>query len=276
MNNKADPKLSIAPIADVYEGSNVAVAISADKEFTDSVTLQIGNASTSANLINGSGSFNIPADWLSVGEVLVKAIFDGNDIYANGSANTTFTVKVKPVDPKLTISVASIYKGENAVVKITTDAGFTGDVNVKIGSKNYVVSVVKGKGSKTVSGLAVGKYTAKATLTATELFTASTKSATFKVNKPVTKLTISKVKVKRSAKKLLIKATLKINGKAKKGLKVKFKFNKKSYTAKTDKKGVAKITIAKKVLKKLKVGKKVTYQASYGKKTVKKTVKVQK
>lgn len=54
------------------------------------------------------------------------------------------------------------------------------------------------------------------------------------------------------------------------GLKVIFKFNDKKYTAKTNKKGIAKVTIKKNILKKLKVGKKVKYQASYGKTTVKK------
>jgi len=91
----------------------------------------------------------------------------------------------------------------------------------------------------------------------------------------VIKLTLKKVKVKKSAKKLVLTATLKINGKnAKKGTKVTFKFNGKTYKARTNAKGVAKVTIKKKVLKKLKVGKKVKYQVSYGKKTVKRTVKV--
>ena len=88
------------------------------------------------------------------------------------------------------------------------------------------------------------------------------------------KLTLKKVKVKRSAKKLVLTATLKINKKAVKGKRIIFKFNGKKYSALTNKKGVAKITIAKKVLKKLKVGKKVKYQASYGKVTKKVTVKV--
>ena len=85
-----------------------------------------------------------------------------------------------------------------------------------------------------------------------------------------------KVKVKRSAKKLTIQATLKINGKAVKGKLIKFKFNKKSYKARTNAKGVAKITVKKSVLKKLKKGKKVTYTATYGKITKKVTVKVKK
>lgn len=92
--------------------------------------------------------------------------------------------------------------------------------------------------------------------------------------KDVVKLTLKKVKVKKSAKKLVLQATLKINGKAVKGKVIKFKFNGKTYKAKTNKNGIAKVTIKKSVLKKLKVGKKVKYQASYGKTTAKRTVKV--
>lgn len=90
------------------------------------------------------------------------------------------------------------------------------------------------------------------------------------------KLTFKKVNIKKSAKKLVLKATVKLNNKYKKGIKVVFKFNGKKYTVKTDKKGVAKLTIKKKVLKKLKVGKKVKVQASYGGKTVKYSIKVKK
>ena len=64
------------------------------------------------------------------------------------------------------------------------------------------------------------------------------------------------------------------NGKAVKGKTIKFKFNKKTYKAKTNRNGVAKVTVKKSVLKKLKVGKKVKIQATYGKTTKKLTVKV--
>ena len=59
-----------------------------------------------------------------------------------------------------------------------------------------------------------------------------------------------------------------------KGKYLKFKFNKKTYKVKTNKRGIAKLVIKKSVLKKLKVGKKVRYQVSFSKKTVKRTVKV--
>jgi hypothetical protein len=110
------------------------------------------------------------------------------------------------------------------------------------------------------------------TYTLTATYAGQTIKNTVKV-KQVLKL--AKVKVKKSAKKLVIKATLK--GKTPiKGKKLTFKFNGKKYTAKTDKKGIAKITIKKSVLKKLKVGKKVSYQVTYLKNTVKQSVKVKK
>ena len=72
------------------------------------------------------------------------------------------------------------------------------------------------------------------------------------------------VKVKKYAKKLVLTATLKwSNGKAIKSKKVVFKFKGKFYKAKTNKKGVAKVTIKQKVINKLKKGKKYTYYAKY-------------
>ena len=97
------------------------------------------------------------------------------------------------------------------------------------------------------------------------------------VVKQTLKLVKKTVKVKKSAKKLVIKAKLKwSNGKAIKGKKLKLKFRGKTYTAKTNKKGIAKFTIKKKVLKKLKAGKKYKYSVRYQKNIVKGKVKVKK
>ena len=100
------------------------------------------------------------------------------------------------------------------------------------------------------------------------------------VNAPVTpkitSLVLKKVTVKRSAKQLVLQATLKINKKATKNKKLTFTFKGKKYTAKTNTKGIAKVTIKKSVLKKLKAGKKITYQVTYGKTVRKRTVIVKK
>ena len=85
------------------------------------------------------------------------------------------------------------------------------------------------------------------------------------------------VNIKKSAKTLKIKVTLKkVNGKYLKSKKITLKFKGKKYTAKTSSKGVATFKIPKNVIKKLKANKKYTYKATYLKDSVKKAVKVKK
>lgn len=83
-----------------------------------------------------------------------------------------------------------------------------------------------------------------------------------------------KATVKKTAKKLKLKASLKINGKAAKKKLIKFTFKGKTYKAKTNAKGIAKVTIKKAVIKKLKKGKTYAVKVSYLKDTIKTTVRV--
>ena len=222
---------------------------------------------------------------LTDGPHSISIYIDNNGAYIElGSKNVIVDLE-ENFDLGLTIIAADIEEGKIANVEITTNSTFTGDILVQVANQNRTVNVVNGKGSLSLTSLKAGTYTVTATYKSNGIFADSTKTKTFKVtSKPVTpakkanviKLTLKKVKIKKSAKKLVLKATLKINGKAVKGKKVIFKFKGKKYTGKTNKKGVAKVTIKKKVLKKLKVGKKVTYSAKYSTKTVKKTVKVKK
>jgi hypothetical protein len=89
-------------------------------------------------------------------------------------------------------------------------------------------------------------------------------------------LKTSKITVKKTAKKFTLKATLKINGKLVKGKIIKFKFNGKTYKAKTNKNGIAQKILTKKVINKLKKGKTYTVKVTYLKDTIKTTVKVKK
>ena len=135
---------------------------------------------------------------------------------------------INPADPALKIAVANIEEGASANVTITADANFSGIVVVKIGTASYNVSVVNGSGSLAIPNLAAGTYIATATSAESGLFANATATTTFTVTKKAApapakdtvKLTLKKVKVKRSAKKLVLKATLKINGKAKKVLRL--------------------------------------------------------
>ena len=87
-------------------------------------------------------------------------------------------------------------------------------------------------------------------------------------------LSAGKVTVKKTAKKFTLQAKLKINGKLVKGKVIKFKFKGKTYRAKTNKNGIAKVIIKKKIIKRLKKGKKYAVKVTYLKDTIKTTVKV--
>jgi hypothetical protein len=151
--------------------------------------------------------------------------------------------------------------------------------NGKAAGNTKVTFLINGKVFKTVTTNAKGVATIKITQkpgTYKITTKALDKSVTYKLTvKHI--LNLKKVNVKRSAKKLVITAGLaKINGKYLKGKKITLKFNGKKYIAKTNKKGVVKFTINKKMLKKLKAGKKVKYQATYLKDTVSYFVKIKK
>ncbi|MDO5814289.1 MAG: Ig-like domain-containing protein [Methanobrevibacter sp.] len=215
----------------------------------------------------------------------INVYIESNNVRIDLANGTLLVDLEKNIDPELTITVSNIEEGNAANVIIKTNASFTGEITLQVANKNYTVNVVNGQATISIPGLTANTYTATAFLKSDGIFNDSIKTATFTViskavppvkKADVIKLTLKKVKVKKSAKKLVLKATLKINGKAVKGKTITFKFNGKTYKAKTNKKGVAKATIKKKVLKKLKVGKKVTYTAKYLTKTVKKTVKVKK
>lgn len=162
--------------------------------------------------------------------------------------------------------------GQNYQIIVKNDLGIPADgarVVIKLNGKAFKTLTTDSNGVVKFKVTQVpGTYKVKISA----LGASTTKTLTVK---HVVKL--KSVTVKKSAKKLVLTATLtKVNGKYLKSKKVTFKFNGKKYVAKTNKKGVAKVTIKSSILKKLKVGKKVTYQATYLKDIVKKTAKIKK
>ena len=167
------------------------------------------------------------------------------DLKTTYTANPDYTIKIYDTNGKLV-------DGVNVVVKINGKAFKT--LKTSNGIAKFKVTKTPGTYKLTITAL---KNTQTKTLTVKHI------------------VTLKSVKVKKSAKKLTLQTNLaKINGKYLAKKTVTFKFNGKTYKAKTNSKGVAKVTIKSNILKKLKVGKKITYQATYLKDTVKKTVKV--
>lgn len=301
-------------INDVVEGTNVTIVVKTNSSFTGTVDVVIGNQTIPVAVSAGEGSANIS---LKSNSYEAMAIFKATDEFEAKNITKSFKVTAKPVvkvNPNLSIKdIADVERGKDVIVEISANESFSGGVKVQVGDVNTTATLTNGKGNVTVptADFAVGAVLVKVSSVENEVFLAGNAQVTFNITakqdsgsgngsgdnngsnihgnkgtdkKPVTPpkadkitLTLKKVKVKKSAKKLVLQATLKINGKkAKKGTKVFFKFNGKKYTAKINAKGIAKYTIKKNVLKKLKVGKKIKYQVSYGKTIKKFTAKVKK
>ena len=270
----------------MYVGENNGITIDGDSILSGTATLffrdivgydeynepiyKKGNEFTSVKIVNGHGW--IPLDKLTNGSHSFQLEYK----FGTYEDVDTFKITVKNNSPefKSSLSATTIPYGNSITVKLTGPKS-SGYVEIYIDNR-YAKSAKFGSGSiqESISGLSLGNHRVTIQYSDdSDLFFSKTYNV---VVEHAIKLKLTKVKVKKSAKKLVIKATLKIDGKVAKSKKLKFKFNKKTYSAKTDKKGIAKITVKKSVLKKLKKGKKVTYQVTYGKVTVKKTVKVKK
>lgn len=217
------------------------------------------------------GSAYVVLKNLGVNDDYIRIYYD----YGNYSFNDTMFVLVEKNSKKFSASINHnlFVQGEPVTIKFSSRVS-KGEVGVDIDGEFYkYFKFSKGKLTKSFSKLKAGTHVIGIHFFNEKYHFAKNFIITIKPAKKV-KLTLKKVNVKRSAKKLTLSATLKIDGKKVKGKVLKFKFKGKTYKAKTNKKGVAKVTIKKNVLKKLKRGKKITYKVTFVKKTVKKTVKV--
>ena len=197
--------------------------------------------------------------------------YSGDKNYPAFKKDTNATIQT---NPSITASNAKVLYSAGTTYKITVykNKGILAkSVSVTIKLNNKKLKPIK-TNSKGVASFKVTQTPGTYKLKITSLGKTVTKTLTVKHI-----VTLKTATVKKSAKKLILQATLaKVNKKYLKKKTVTFKFNGKTYKAKTNAKGVAKVTINKSVLKKLKVGKKITYQATYLKDTVKKTAKIKK
>lgn len=266
---KPEPTLDIIAPTD----TKVPVLIfNISKDATGNIIVNIAGKDHGLYLVNGSANITLPG--LDNGDYNVSVTYSGDDYYNDFTKIVNVTIDADQYEPKVVASDLTMVYTAGNLYKATVWGA-----NGKLASNVEVTFLINGKVFKTVKTDSKGVASVKLTqvpgtykITAKSLEKSVTKKLTVKHV-----VTLKKVTVKRSAKKLVLTATLsKVNGKYLKNKKITFKFKGKKYTAKTNAKGIAKVTIKKAVLKKLKAGKKVTYQATYLKDTVKKTVKVKK
>ena len=248
----------------VDENGTATVKVNMSQDATGNVTVNVNGNETKIELTNGTGSATITG--LKEGDNQVNVSYTGDDKYAGFSQNYTAHVPVSKLSEKN--DLVKLYLDKKAfTVKLTKDdmpaAGEM--VNITLNGVTYSIKT----DSNGVASLKINLVPKTYEVTAQyRNVTVSSKVTVKHV------IQIKNLKVKRSAKKLKIKVTLKkVDGKFLKGKKLKLKFKGKTYTAKTNKKGVATFTIKKNVIKKLKKGKKYKYTVKYVNEYLSKTIK---
>ena len=249
--------------------SNSIIEVELNNDATGKVLLSLNGKNYEKTLINGKATFTIPK--LSSNNQSVILAYSGDKKY---DSFTHYEVILVKTEAKIIAKDFSMQYDDGSKYSVTVygaDGNIADSVLVTFKINNKKIGTAK-TNKNGVASIKITQLPKSYKITAEALGVSVTKKLTVKQI-----LTLKKVKVKKSAKKLVLTATLKkVKGKYLKGKVIKFKFNGKTYKAKTNKKGVAKVTIKKSVLKKLKVGKKVKYQATYLKDTVKQSVKVKK
>ena len=245
--------------------SNQNIVLSVDGKNYTGTTDTNGVAKIKVS-ISKTGTFDVVAYFYGEGILLASTnagkLVLNKDSTSMSSAGKTYTVTTA----SKTITVTLKDGSGNLVANRKVAA----NVN---GKTYYATTNSKGVATFKLSLNAVKTYTVSLKFAGDSYYTASSSSVKVKVTKTKTKLTVPKKTYKAKAKTKKLTATLKDQtGKAIKSKKVTFIVNKKKYTAKTNKKGVATV--------KVKLSKKKTYKFTVkfaGDKTyvaVKKTGKV--
>lgn len=241
-------------------GSDEYMVFEVPQSCSGNITVVIGDRIFKRTVVNGVVKISLKD--FKVGEYDVDASYsiDGYE----GVAWDYFTV----VKPKIQIKSINLYtSGVYASVKIL-------DAQGKAMANQLVTLNIAGKTVKTRTGSnGIASFKVSAKLLAKK-YKISVSCNGAKVSKTLLAkkvVALKTVKIKASAKSLVLTATLKEGKNPIKSKVVVFKFNGKTYKAKTASNGIAKVTISKNILKNLKVGKRVTYQATYLKDIVKKS-----
>lgn len=227
---------------------NQTLSISINNEINNLVTDSNGVVSILIN--HKPGSYN------------ASVVYGGNNIY--DSSNVTNAIIINSL-AKLTSSNINMYYSDSKYYKVRVygyDGKIVSDgekVKITVNKKTYTRTIKNGYASLKIS-LTPGTYTIKTT------YNGVTKSNKIVVKKVLTAKNLSKKK----SKTIKFTAKLSKGSKILKYKKIKFKIKGKTYTAKTNKKGIASVS-----LKNLKVGKYTIY-TYYSKSYIKNTITVKK
>jgi len=240
------------------------IVINLPSDATGTITLIIGNDNYTFDVINGVANVKVPE--LVEGNYNFTITYSGDNKYV--SFSKTNGISVTKIIPTTIISsaITTVYNGGKYLVATLKDINgkpMVGvQVSINLNGFKYLTTDKNGQVKLSTNGLAPNTYTAIITFAGNNNYAKSSATAKVTVKKATPKLTANKKTFKKSVKTKKYTVTLKDNvGKALKNTKVTIKVNKKTYTAKTNSKGVATFKITK-LTKKGKYTATVTYKGS--------------
>ena len=259
--------VSIMDVDAPENSSDTVFSLDLPKDATGYLLVDINGEHYYAPVENGTAS--IPVPQLLPGNYSANVTYTGDDKYPGFS--TTKNITVESNLPENALSIPDSAKSDAPTTySISLPSDATGYLEVDVDGTKYAAPLNNGTASVTIPALSEGNHNITVTYTGDAKYTPAVNVTTLNVTAPVFKLT----KNKNVAAVYSAKATYKVlvlrEGKAVgAGEKVTIKFNGKTYTATTDKKGYATLKLNTKV----KV-KKYTITATYKGVTVKNTVKI--
>ena len=271
-DNSTEGNGTVQPVPDdafsIPESGN-DYSISLPSDATGTLTVTVDGVSYTAKLVNGKATVKIPE--LSEGSHNITVTYSGDGKYSPVTKTRVVVKEHVPVIKLTGSNLVMLYaSGKYFKVRLTGDNQPLANRKVKItiNGKTYTRTTNKNGYALLKISLPPKAYTVKAAY------------GSLRITKKVTVKSIvsaNNINAKKSSKSIKIKVTLKkVNRKYLKYKKVTLKFNKKTFKAKTNKRGVVTFTIKKNIYNKLKVGKKYTYQVIYAKDKVKKSIKFRK
>lgn len=177
---KANPYLKVNA-DDVVCDKNVTVNIRGNEYLNDTVELKLNNSRTyQVEMVDGKGQIVI--DDLGPGKYKASVVFNGNELFESGLAESEFTVLEK-YNPNMSLKVDDCSQSDtNLHAVVHADERFTGNVTIKINGRVYFrpISVVDGYGEGYYpSERYPGNYTVVASTEGNDLFYAENCSTTY-------------------------------------------------------------------------------------------------
>ena len=140
---------------DVIDYGNGTVKVIVPGNATGNVTVKVENKTYTVPVENGTAIVNI--ENVTPGSHEIEVIYLGDDNY---SSNTTdSTVEIPKYYSPISVAAHDIYVGETETVVVTLPGDATGTVTIEINGKEYTTSLVNGKATFNVDGLAFGNKT---------------------------------------------------------------------------------------------------------------------